>query len=285
MSPNMRNWIVSLAILTGFLGGCAQMQPLGGRPAPKLYTNMASLSPNTTEVLDKGRPGDVKARTKYCNNPEARNPIIIGDVKPYYEKIAQVKPDFIILDPTLYSESDIAKLKQVAPNATIFEFEVYTVDQFIEKCYELGKLVGGESYLSEYVDKVYAERSRAMSQATQPNPKVAVVMTGGNGDYMAAGIGSFLADVVRASGGQPVGPDNKKFVPVSVEALVALNPDVMITDGDAKKILLDPRLQTVGAIKNRRVAKIKGDVLLRAGSRVNILIQTLGAFIANREQK
>jgi iron complex transport system substrate-binding protein len=103
---------------------------------------------------------------------------------------------------------------------------------------------------------------------------------------MIAGTGSFVADIVRKVGGEPVGPSGTLFVKANPETLVTLNPDVIIVNGSkgdvagAVALSKDPRLQSVKAIKNGRIRAIESDVLLRRGGRVDLLISGIMRALA-----
>ena len=61
---------------------------------------------------------------------------------------------------------------------------------------------------------------------------------------------------------------------MSMEALVAANPDIIITSGmgtssSAKdEILNNPQLKTISAVKNNKVYDIDGNILQRMGPRL-----------------
>ena len=277
----MRFWLGACTLfMLAALFGCQGAQTLGGTPAPKTYRKIVSLSPGTTElILSFGQMDVVKGRTESCDFPESAKQIpIVASVKPNYEKLAAIKPDLVLYDATLTSEDDLEKVKQIG-GVDVFGMEVHSLNEFIDWLYRFGTKTGTETMISEYVDKLQVARERAIATASKPAAKVAVLLGDPTSGYMIAGKNSFVADIVRASGAEAVGPEDKIFVPMNVEALLALDPDVIFTGGDAAKILQDPRLKTIKAVKNRKVARVNPDVLLRAGSRVDQLIRALFVFV------
>lgn len=264
------------------LAGCQETVPIGGKPRTKRYQKVISLSPSTTEIIGINfGPPIFAGRTEACNYPTVAKVPIVAGVKPNYEMIAKIKPDLVVYDKSLYSEADIAKIKQIS-GADIFELSADTIDQQLDFMYRLGSSTGTEVGISEYADKVLAARDRARGVAPSPKPRVAVLMADAGSEYMGAGTGSFQADVVNASGGDPIGPEGNRFVPVNVEMLVSLNPDVIIVSGDPEVVLKDQRLASTNAIKNKRVARVNPDVLLRAGYRVDQLIRSLSNFFGQQ---
>jgi iron complex transport system substrate-binding protein len=279
----LRASLIPLLLLVAW--GCNQPPSVGGYQPPKSFKTVVSLSPSTTELIGSYAmdPGVLKGRTQACNYPTTvLNIPVVCSVKPDYERIAGMKPDLIVYDDTLFSQADIEKLKQVSGDVFLFPMKSKTVDEYIDSVYKLGALLESSSRFSEYVDKVYAKSRVGRSNPPNPQPKVEVLIGGGNTEFMAAGTDGFLGDVIRSSGGEPLGPKSVKFETVSIEALVQANPDLILTNEDVNTILKDPRLATVSAVKAKAVYAINADILLRAGARVEKLIEKVSALISSR---
>lgn len=106
------------------------------------------------------------------------------------------------------------------------------------------------------------------------------MLIGQPGSYLAPGTDSFWADILRQCGVNPLGPKAKAFAPINVEAIVQADPQVIFTStGVGAKVLGDPRLQTVAAVKNKRVYEIETDVLVRRGARIDMLVDSIGVAI------
>jgi iron complex transport system substrate-binding protein len=275
-------WAVLLALL--LVAGCRQTEPVvGGTQRPRNYLSIVSLSPSTTEIIAQyGHFGTLRGRTQSCNHPESavENVPIVAGVKPNYEQIAKINPDLIIYDATLYNEQDIAQIQAVGEQTDTFAMQAQTLDGYIEELYDLGTKLGTESLISGYVDKIHAVRATTRAHVGDQGPTVAVIMSGAGGEHMIAGTRSFLADVMRHLGANPVGPDSQLFERLNAESLLVQNPEVLIVTGDFDAVARDPRLQSVAAIRNNRVADFRNqDVLLRRGSRVDTLIDALGRVL------
>lgn len=280
----------STLLLLGVLVGC---QPQSGPPPlkqrPRDYKRIVSLSPGTTEIFTATLSAQgLVGRTAACNFPTYvvdKTPVV-AQVKPDWEKLRETRPDFIIYDAALYSEQDVAKLKETG--ATLFGFTAKNLDEFKVQLFELANFFGAATRASEYYDKIQLEKSNALSSVADPRKKVAVMLPGPNGQHMILGKNAFLADVVAASGGEPVGPDADKFVPLTPEALVSLDPDYIIVPAknveDASGALLvtkDARFKNVKAVKEGHVRAIVGDVLLRMGSRIDTCIRGIYRITSN----
>lgn len=299
----LRPWL--LLFLVFLLVGCAPKEiPYGGMPGQPPRT-VVSLSPSTTEILAlDGNSGQLMGRTEACNYPAfvGRTIAPFGGVKPDYERLAIAKPQLIVYDSTLYSESDKKKLEELAKSTEnkkpaeriqLFEFKADTVEEYVKALRDLGQVVDAPMNMSKFVDKVNAAIGAAKSVAPAHPPKVAIL-----DQTLIAGTKSFLADVIKICGGQLVGPDSNLFVTLNPEALIQDNPDVIIVPANVSqyqndaakqaevakvvidKLLNDPRYKSLNAVKNKRIYPLDADVLLRKGSRVDGLIQTISTEVA-----
>lgn len=276
-------WLAALLVLA--LPGCRQLQTTAERYPPKLYTRIVSLSPSTTELIaTMGATNALVGRTGSCNYPPGMEGVpVVASVKPDYEKIASLQPNLIVYDASLYNDSDIAKLKQL--RVELLPYKVNSLKEMFDWIYRFGATQSDPMRFSKYVEKIEASQDSAMQTLGGMRPKVLVVMGGGPGPIYVAGTKGFQADVVRAAGGEPVGPAAERFEPVNAETLVQLAPEVVVTAGEATSAYRDPRLSALGAVRKKAVIAINPDVLLRAGARVDRLIKLLNVSLSNLRGK
>jgi len=280
-----RVWIW-LLLMSLMIVGCNKPPTfLGGIPRDKEYKTGISLSPSTTEfMVSLFYATALVGRTASCNYPSNLSKVeIVAAVKPNYERIAKIKPDVIVFDGTIYNDTDKEKIKQLGID--IFEFNPKTIKEYNEQLQLWAAKIGAETSVDELVIRVKNLVIANNSQKPSPALKVAALMSGDSKDYMIAGSGSFLADVIRNSGADLVAPDAPNFVPLSIEMLIKDNPDIIITSGDPEVILKDSRLSTVKAVKNRLVAKIDPDIMLRTGVRVETILRDLGNLVRKTASK
>jgi ABC-type Fe3+-hydroxamate transport system substrate-binding protein len=284
-----------LLLAVAFCGCGPKEYPFGGKPqrAPRA---VVSLSPSTTEILAlDGNSGQLKGRTSSCNYPAYMVTIpVYGGVKPDYEKLAADKQmkvvDLVVYDRSLYSDADIAKLKEIG--IPTFEFHATNLDDFVIALRELSNAVDAPINISQYIDKITAERSAAKATWPSQKPKVAIIS-----GSLIAGTKSFQASVAEAAGGTPVGPDADRFVPINPETLIQSDPQMILLAVDispfskdkAKQqqvaqaavdaISNDPRYKALSAVKNHAVFPLDADVLLRDGYRVDKLINAVASQV------
>jgi len=268
-----------------FMTGCSQRQVKLER-RPKFYRSLVSLSPSTTEILCSDADANtIKGRTASCNFPPnmMANIPVVASVKPDYELIQQVKPDMIVYDKGLYSDQDIEKLK--GTGAELFGLDATTVEDFVKQLYVLGSKLAWETRFNDYIMRIETEKRAIEGTPYDPRPNVAIILPDASGNDLICGTDSFLADVVRITGGKLVGPKGSQFLPLSAENFVALDPDVIVTTHtkdsqvNPKLIAADPRFKTIKAVKTSRIRALQADVLLRKGQRVDDLIKAMRQVI------
>ncbi len=268
--PIRQNELMRRAFLLPFLAllftaGCRPGEERVSWPArEKTYRTVASLSPSTTELVGSLAYGlQLVGRTASCDFPAAVSAApVVAQVKPDYEKLKAANPSLVIYDKGLYSDSDIAQIKALGIDT--FEFKGNTIADFTKEVMAFGSLIGAEMEASTYIDKIDAEKREPIS----PEARVAIIMPGKSGEHLIAGVNSFHADVVKNAGGVPVGPDSDKYVSISAEALIKLNPDMIITAGKPDALMADPRLKSLSAIAKVKVRGINSEYMTRRGYRV-----------------
>ena len=282
---SMRLALPLLLPLVVVLSGCgAKAQTVGGVPRMGKAPRVVSLGPSTTEIVASNfNVALLVGRSEKDDYPAnvAQVPVV-ASVKPDFEKIKGANATFLVFDADLYNPDDVKRIE--ASGVESFPFKAHTVAGFEKELYELSGKLGSETGVSGYVDRIERERSIAEGDPPASPPKVAVVLDGGK--YLA-GTESFLADVVRIAGGKLVGPAADKFDAMGAEALVAAAPDAIVLattkEAAAKEIATlraDPRFATTPAVKNGRISAIEQDIVLRRGTRVDKLIESMHKIVA-----
>ena len=262
------------------LVGCpkTQQNAVFGTPGPD-YKSIVSLSPSSTEVIARWCAYQkLKGRTAADKWPNYVGGIavVVDSTTPDYEKIISLHADLVIYDPVLYSETEIAKIKEL--KVKTFAWDPKDIDAMIDLLYKIGAMTRSELKTSDYVDKIVAARAQAATQALKPPRTVALVLPGSGSEHMIAGTASFQAEELKAAGGVPVGPASDRFVPLNPEELVTLNPDAIVVAG----VLRDPKLQSIRAVKDGRVVGLNPDAALRRGGRVDQFIGAVAKFLRSK---
>jgi iron complex transport system substrate-binding protein len=279
----LRAVLLSISISI-FMVGCNPGREVIKFPRrPKMYRSLASLSPGTSEIAGS-IASNIKmvGRTAACNYPNyiSNGPTavpVVAQVKPDYEKLKAQNPELVIYDADLYGPQDVAQLK--ALGIDLFEFNADTLEEFYDELLKFGAVTGIEMETSAYVDKIVQEQKSAQTLAPKPTPKIALILPGKGGEHYIAGTKNFHADVVRAAGGEPVGPEQDKYVPIDAETLIKLNPDMIITAGEPDSLVNDPRLKSMSAVAKLKVRGINQDLTTRKGYRVDKELKLMSTAI------
>jgi iron complex transport system substrate-binding protein len=246
---------------------------LGGKRRPFLYMNIVSLSPSTTELFTYvAHPVQLKGRTAACDYPSIvlGAPVVAG-VKPDYEKIAEIKPDLVLVDDQLYSKSDMDKIRQLG--AKVYDWNPATVDEYVKDFEDIAVLLGGETKVSVYLDKVRAAEQQAEVTANGVHKTAALISPDPSGHELWCGVDSFQADEMKKAQLTPIGPSGANFVPLDAEKLIKADPDFLLLVGkDFQAFVDDPRFKSLKALKANHVVVIPEDVAYRRGVRVDTFI-------------
>lgn len=260
----------AIVLLIVGLTGCSANQVVFNQKVPPVhYSTYASLSPDATQLgpfIGLKLIGRTAADT---SNVENLSVPVVANLKPDYELLAKLKPDLIVYDPSIYNASDIEKIKQLG--IPTFAITGNTVKQYIKTLYKLGSMTQSESQINGMVDHIYSQMDAAEGDPiTQPH-NTALIMPVPNSNPMIADTGSFYADLIRVSGGTPVGSDGHKFSTIDPESLLALNPDCIVIVGkpaDAAAFMKDPRFAALKALKEGHIFSVHASYVLQRGANV-----------------
>jgi iron complex transport system substrate-binding protein len=283
----MRLWSLIVGTVALFVVGC-QKPVMHSKIVYRsyLYRAAVSLSPSTTELIAvKIMAIKLLGRTSSCNYPATVSPIpvVMNGVKPNFEKIISLKPDVIVYDPALFSDSDLAKFKEAKiPTYAVGE---NSVKDFIRRLYEFGAEFSTETALMVYIGDIDRAAAAAAANAPKERPTVAILIPDERGGHMISGTKSFVADVARISGAEVVGPDSTRFEKASIESLLSWNPATIICSPKYEWVVNDARLQSLSAVQGFKqgkstIAQINGDLLMRQGGRVDLLIKNVSNFVS-----
>ncbi len=192
-----------------------------------------SLTPSTTEILyGVGAFNRVVAVSDYCAYPPevSKLPRVGGWNNPNMEQIASLRPDLVI-----FSDAQAQFVKDKVEAAGIRTLAVPS--QTIEDAYKSIELVGQATGEEEAARRLL-EQTRASVQtvrlSTEKLPRLRVLcvvdrVPGTLRDLYTASEQSFIAQLIREAGGEPLSPPSRaNWGKMQKEAVVALDPDVII---------------------------------------------------------
>jgi iron complex transport system substrate-binding protein len=258
------------------LAACGGGRPAGESAAPAAPPQrIISFSPSSTEVLyGIGAFDRVVAVSQYDEFPPevARLPRVGGWSNTNMEQVAALRPDLIIITeahvPFVKDKLDTLGVRTVVVGGISFG-DVY---DGMEK---IGAATGREEAARRLIEETRARLEEVRGRTRDlPRPRVLCIadrLPGTLRGLYAATEGSFIVELIKVAGGDSVAPPSEKgFGQISKEAIVELDPDVIIDmaqSSNDSQLAENPRevwgeLSQVKAVREGRVYSLRDTTLI-----------------------
>ncbi len=276
---------------SGGAAGCGPAAPMPGsirivddagdtvalaRPARRVV----SLIPASTELLFAlGAGAQVVGRTTWCDYPvEALAVPNLGDgLQPNLEAVLAATPDLVVLYHSTQNAAAAGQLR--AHGIAVVQLATDRLADVPRHARTLGTLLGR----AEAADSLGARYARALAgvDATDSGGP-SVLILAWDQPPIAIGAGSFLSELVERAGGRNLFADlASASAPVSLEAIAARNPDLILVVGEESPGFAGrPEWQAVRAVRERRFVRVHGSEFSRPGPRSPSAIRALRAAIS-----
>jgi len=175
------------------------------------------------------------------------------------EQIIALQPDLVLA--AIYNNPDHIQLLRDAGIPVVVVTLFDTIDQVAENIRFVARLTGNEERGEELIAAMTERLASIEAQVAKAEIKPRVLFYSSFGS--SAGKGSTFSDIVRRAGGINLGDEalDSTFGEISLEKIVELDPDVIITDEYApednaewsKNFSNHPALASVSAKKNGRI--------------------------------
>lgn len=223
--------------------------------------HIASTTEGTDEILTALVPKkDIVLVTNYADDPQYSNVASVVKGIPTIqnltaEQVIAAKPD-LVLTASYAKQSVVSQIEQAGIPA--YEFNSFNSIADIERNIQVvGKLVGQEAKAAKVVT-IMQSQLQHVGNAVKGQKKVTVLDYSSYG--YAAGSSTTVNDVIVDAGGINAAGKLKGWKKITDEEVVKLDPDVIIDanndKGFVQKILNDPALKSVSAVKNHRVYSV-----------------------------
>lgn len=249
---------------------------------------IVSLTPGTTEVLFAvGAGKQVVGVTSYCDYPpEAKRLPKVGDMRTNVEAVVALRPDLVVADGVLNRRFIPALERLKLPLLVIAPKKWLDVARVIRL---LGEATGHEKQAESLAQRFYqAEREARSRTSSATKPGVLFTLNVGPLPMWVAGRDLFVDDMIRLAGGRNVAAEGgTNYYPLSAEALLVRNPDIIVTtvpEDRLAPLYEHPVLKRLRAVQNRRVHSVDSNLFVRPTPRLLRGLELLKAIISRAQR-
>ncbi|MFZ6847148.1 cobalamin-binding protein [Undibacterium sp. RuRC25W] len=239
------------------------------RPAQRII----SLAPHATELLfAAGAANNIVAVSDYSNFPEAaKNLPSVGNVFALdTERLLALKPDLVVIWGTGNAKVLANKLR--SQHITVFESEPRNFEMVASSIERLSLLAGTETVGNTAAVNFRHRLEDLRKTYRQPDnaTPITVFYQVWSKPLMTLNDEHMISASIRLCGGVNVFGKLKDLSPtITTEALLASNPNVIVTGGDNNDSLNEWRqFKMLNAIKKNHLYAVPADLLNRAGPRI-----------------
>lgn len=253
---------------------------------PAEPARIVSLTPATTEILFAiGAGPRVVATTDFDDYPPEAVPL--PDVASYtgvdVEKIVGLGADLVIAGGNNFNPPEaLARLRSLGiPVLVVYAPDTETILADIEL---IGRAVGRAEAAAALARAIRADFD-AVRQATAelPRPRVFYELDATNEIYGPAD-DSFLAEMIRLAGGEPITTGSPTVFSIALERLVAADPEVIVL-GDAaygvtpEVVRSRPGWGSMTAVRTGAIRPVNDILVTRPGPRIALGLRELAQAI------
>jgi iron complex transport system substrate-binding protein len=275
----MRNWQnKTIVLLATLLCGCGKpAQPATPEKTPE---RIISLAPNVTETVYALGLGDqLVGNTSHCTYPEAARALPkVGSFGSFsYEAIVSLKPDLVIL----HKEYDAEKARLKSLGIPTLETGSYFIADILKTIRDIGDTCGAQDQANALIQNMEERIASLGTPSTNRPPRVLITFgSDATGPIHAFGPACIHNELLEIAGGKNVVEGKLPFATLSREAILRLNPDIIIVLAPELENAADAPnpwspLTSVSAVQNNRIHILTADYTCIPGPR---FIQTLETF-------
>jgi iron complex transport system substrate-binding protein len=273
----MKNPLLKFCLL--LLGALLSMGLASAAPVPRIV----SLSGTTSEIICAlGKQAQLVGVDVTSTYPAAleKLPRVGHSRNISAEGVLALSPTLVVGTTESLKPEVAAQLKSAGVTVQLFrqDYSVAGTKQLVK---DVAAAFGASAQVPAVLKKLDADLAQARKPAKAP--KVLFIYARGTGTMMVAGTGTQAAKVIELAGGQNAVTDFADFKPLTAEALVAANPDVLLlfdsglaSLGGKAGLEKIPGIAQTTAGKTGRVVEMDGQLLTGFGPRLGLAVTELG---------
>ena len=282
--------LLGATLLAGMLGGCTS--------APVTLTNftitdsygrqiaikdnhpqrIVSLAPSNTEILFAlGLSDKIVGVTQYSDYPpEATTKPSVGAYdNPNIETIISMQPD-LILATDAQSQEIYNQLE--SHGLTVVAIVPHNISEVLDTITLIGKITGQDSQAADLVNNMQTrinaitDKTKSLTEAQKPRTFYIIW----NDPIWTTGASTFEDSLISMAGGVNIAHNINGYTSISLEAVLAANPQVMIAgvgmgtgeDVPLQFIQTEARLANTDARLNNKIFSFDMNIISRPGPRI-----------------
>ncbi|WP_294247844.1 hemin ABC transporter substrate-binding protein [uncultured Chryseobacterium sp.] len=241
---------------------------------PKSNNKIVTLNGGITEIVAAlGHEKEIVGTDVTSTYPESLKATAkdLGHVRSMtIEPIMAVSPTLILASDKDINPALMGKIKSSGIKTEIFKQE-FTVDGTKKLIADVAKTIGSDDY-QKLNDKIDADLKQI--QPIAKKPKVLFIYARGN-MLMVSGKNTPMASLIELAGGENAVNDFEDFKPLTPEAVVKANPDVLFFftsglqgAGGNEGALKMPGVAQTNAGKNKKIIAMDGGLVSGFGPRL-----------------
>ena len=263
---------------------------IGAKAADKIRVNskIVSLNGTVSEILaGLGLENNIIGTDVTSNYPESMKgkPKVGHNRNISAEGIIALQPDVVTGLSTEIKPELAAQLKAAGIKLVLFTQD-FSADGTRKLIKDVSASFGGASQAAVMIKKLDTDLAAANKlNKSAAKPKVLFIYARGAGTMMVSGDNTPLNKIIQLAGGQNAVTGFNDYKPLTAEALVAANPDVILlfssgmeSLGGAAGLLNVQGVNQTNAGKNKKFVTMEGELLTGFGPR-------LGQAVAQLSQK
>jgi len=235
---------------------------------PQPVLRIVSLAPSVTETIYAlGAQDRLVGDTDFCDFPaDARQKTHVGSVMaPNLEEIVALKPDVVIASKAGNRIETVRALESL--HIPVYGTYAKTVPEVIQSIQKMAGVIGA----TEQGDKIVAglqARLDDLHRRLQNAPRVSVLFVVWRDPLISMGQQTFLADAIRAAGGESVVNSEQDWPHVSMEEMVKLQPEYVIFSSEDRArgeaefaaVVNEAGWRDLRAVRDRHVAIVNDTI-------------------------
>ena len=241
---------------------------------------IVSLAPSITETLFALGLGDrVVGVTDWCDYPpEALEKEKVGSFDtPDIEKIVALNPDLILV---AYGTTMDVINSLIGLGLTVFGIKTTDLDDLLNDIRTIGEItdkeVEAQALTSEMESRIQAVTDQ--TEELEERPRVFYIVW--HDPLWTAGQGTFIHELIEKGGGVNICQNITGYAMISVEEVVARNPEVIITsEWSYDWAMNETSLNSTDARQNGRIYQGDDDLVQRPGPRLVDGLEWFAYFI------